>query len=310
MRDGPAPQDSRTIVPVIINATSGGGHSREDFARLEKLFADNGMAARIVPARGAEIANAARAAMRTHPRLVVAAGGDGTVSAVADAVRGTDTTLGVLPAGTLNHFAKDLGIPTELEAAVRVLANGRRVAIDIGEVNGNTFLNNSSLGLYPDMVRDRTRQQRRFRRSKWTAMFWALLATVRRSPLLSLRLCVDGEHHDYRAPFVFIGNNKYTMEGFDIGTRERLDCSQLSIYTTHRCTAAGLAGLALRALFGRLHQAEDFAALTGQSLRVESTRRRLLVATDGEVTAMETPLEFRIVPRALHVIVPQAQEEK
>ncbi|HET7400378.1 MAG TPA: diacylglycerol kinase family protein [Usitatibacter sp.] len=308
MRDGP-PQDSRTIVPVIINAASGGGHSADDFAKLEKLFADNGMAARIVPARGAEIGNAARAAMRTHPRVLVAAGGDGTVRAVADAVRGTDTALGVLPAGTLNHFAKDLGIPTELEEAVEVLANGRRVAIDIGEVNGNTFLNNSSLGLYPDMVRDRTRQQRRFRRSKWAAMFWALLATVRRSPLLRLRLCVDGGHHDYRAPFVFIGNNEYTMEGFDIGTRARLDCSRLSIYTTHRCTAAGLAGLALRALFGRLHQAEDFAALTGQSLRVESTRRRLLVATDGEVTAMDTPLEFRILPRALTVVVPQPEEK-
>jgi diacylglycerol kinase family enzyme len=190
-----------------------------------------------------------------------------------------------------------------------VLANGRRIAIDIGEVNGNTFLNNSSLGLYPDIVRDRTRQQRRLRRGKWMAMFWALLAAVRHSPLLHLRLCVDGEYHDYRAPFVFIGNNEYTMEGFDIGTRARLDCSRLSIYTTHRCTAAGLMGLAARALFGRLHQAEDFAALTGQSLRVESAHRRLPVATDGEVTTMDTPLEFRILPRALTVVVPQEEEK-
>ena len=308
MRDGLPPEQTRTTIPVIVNAAAGGGRSGDELDALEKLLADSGIVARLVRAPGDGLTQAAREAMRESPSIVVAAGGDGTVSAVAEALKGTSTALGVLPAGTLNHFAKDLGIPTDLAEAAKLLATGRRVAIDVGEVNGTTFLNNSSLGLYPDMVRDRTRQQRRFRRGKWAAMFWALLAVLRRSPLLTLRLCLDEERHEYRAPFVFIGNNEYVMEGFDIGTRARLDSGRLSIYTTHRDTTGGLVGLAVRALFGRLHQADDFAAHTAQTLRVESPRRRLLVATDGEVTAMDTPLEFRIVPRALTVIVPPEKE--
>lgn len=307
MRDGPVPRASGAVIPVIVNARAGGGHSEEDVAKLAKLFADAGMAARVQPVGGEELARTARE-LASHAPIVVAAGGDGTVSAVAGALRGTSTTLGVLPAGTLNHFAKDLGIPTDLDEAVRVIATGREVHIDMGEVNGRPFLNNSSLGLYPDMVIDRERQQRRFRRSKRMATMWALLALLRQSRLLRLRLDIGEEMRDCRSPFVFIGNNEYSMEGFDIGTRERLDAGRLSVYTTQRCTARGLFGLAVRALAGRLRQADDFAAVSAVCVRVESTHRRLLVATDGEVNAMDTPLEFRITPRALRVLVPR--EEK
>jgi diacylglycerol kinase family enzyme len=97
------------------------------------------------------------------------------------------------------------------------------------------------------------------------------------------------------------------MEGFDIGTRERLDCGRLSIYTAHRCSVPGLALLALRAVLGRLRQAEDFDAVSARELRVETPHRRLLVATDGELNIMDTPLEFRIVPGALEVLVPPAK---
>jgi diacylglycerol kinase family enzyme len=101
-----------------------------------------------------------------------------------------------------------------------------------------------------------------------------------------------------------VGNNDYRMSGFEIGSRERLDAGALSIYTTRRCSVGGLASLALRALLGRLHQAEDFDAVSARRLRVETPHKRLLVATDGELNIMETPLEFRIVPRAIEVVVP------
>ncbi|HKX37397.1 MAG TPA: sphingosine kinase, partial [Burkholderiales bacterium] len=119
-----------------------------------------------------------------------------------------------------------------------------------------------------------------------------------------LRLELDDEVRHCRAPFVFVGNNNYTLEGFNIGTRAKLDQGQLTVYTTRRSSAGGLARLALRALFGRLRQADDFMESSVRSLQVESRRRRLLVALDGEVHALETPLEFRILPRALQVIVP------
>lgn len=246
----------------------------------------------------------ARRALYERPPVVVAAGGDGTVSAVADVVRGSGSALGILPVGTMNHFARDLGIPLDPSEAARAIARGKTALVDVGEVNGRCFVNNASLGLYPGIVRERERQQRRLRRSKRAAMLWATLAALHRPPELDLLLELDGKLQRCAAPFVFIGNNEYAVEGFEIGTRERLDAGSLNIYTTRRCGAGGLIKLALHAMFGRLRQADDFMHTTVRSLRVESRRPRLLVATDGELSLMETPLEFRLLPGALEVIVP------
>lgn len=289
-------------VAVVLNGTSGPGHVPE---RVEQAFRQAGIAARVfVGRRGEEVAVLTRRALRERPGVLVVGGGDGTLNTVVNALAGTGTALGVLPLGTLNHFAKDLGLPLALEEAVRVLALGRRARIDLGEVNGRRFLNNASLGIYPDIVRERRWQQQRLGRSKFSALIWATLAALSRAPLLSLRLELDDRVQACRAPFVFVGNNEYRMEGFRIGTRERLDGAHLSIYTTSHCHAGGLIKLAVRALVGRLRQADDFTALRARTLRVETSRNRLLVATDGELSLMQTPLEFRILPAALDVIVP------
>jgi diacylglycerol kinase family enzyme len=292
-------------VPILLNCRSGCGASNAEADRLRQAFDGTGLDVDVALLRqGDDVRDAARKALQAQPAVLVAAGGDGTLSAVADVLRGTGTALGVMPFGTLNHFAKDLGIPLDPLEAARTIAAGRRTAVDLGEVNGRAFINNASLGLYPGMVRERERQQRRLRRSKRHAMMWATLAVLNRPPLLDLRLELDGDVHDCRAPFVFIGNNDYLMEGFNIGTRARLDGGCLNVYTTRACSAGGLIMLLLHALFGRLRQAEDFVESRASSLRVTSRKRRLLVATDGEVSTMDTPLEFRIRRRALEVIVP------
>jgi len=292
-------------IPLILNGKAGGARSAGAEV-LGAAFRDAGLEARISTfAHGEEIRKLARRALKARPAVLVAAGGDGTLSAVADVVRGSGTALGVIPVGTLNHFAKDLGIPLDPAEAVRVIAAGRHIAVDVGEVNGRGFINNASLGLYPNIVRSRTRHQRRFGRSKRTAMLWATLEALHRSRLLDVRLEIEGRVHEFRTPFVFVGNNDYTLEGFNIGKRARLEEGILNVYATRCTSAAGLFGLALRALFGRLRQADDFMESSVGALRVASRRhKRLLVATDGELNALETPLEFRIRPRALQVLVP------
>ncbi|HUQ26910.1 MAG TPA: diacylglycerol kinase family protein [Burkholderiales bacterium] len=296
-----APLPIATKVPVVINGKAGGARQTQE--NLTAAFEAAGVDAEIIPCDG-DACLAARRALAARPSILVAAGGDGTVSALAGVVKGTGTALGVMPIGTLNHFARDLGLPLDLTAAARVIAAGRRVAVDVGEVNGRVFINNASLGLYADMVRRRKRHQRRLGRSKRSAMLWATLEVLRRSAVLQLRLDLGHRLQDCRSPFVFIGNNDYVLEGFNIGIRERLDAGLLNVYTTRRSTALGLIGLLLRAMFGRLRQADDFMEESARSLRVESRHSRLLVATDGEVNEMDTPLEFRIRPRALNVIVP------
>jgi diacylglycerol kinase family enzyme len=288
---------------IVLNSSAGPSHTQAD--AIKRAFQEAGGDALVAPVRrGEDVAAVARRLLEKKPAALVAAGGDGTVSAVAGVLRGTGTPLGVVPSGTFNHFAKDLGLPLEAEEAARVIVAGKQAAVDLGEVNGNCFLNNASLGLYPGIVKERTRQQRRLRRSKRAAMLWATLAALDRPPLLDLRLEVDGEVRDCRAPFVFVGNNDYLLEGFDIGRRGRVDCGVLTVYTTRSCTSGGLIALAFRALLGRLRQADDFVESSATTLCVKSRHRRLLVAMDGEVSRMATPLEFRILPRSLQVLVP------
>jgi YegS/Rv2252/BmrU family lipid kinase len=292
---------------VIINCASGGRADTETERAVEEAFASCGARARVRLAReGAELTEFARAAVSNGARAIVAGGGDGTVGAVASALVGTDKTLGVLPLGTLNHFAKDLRIPLEVEGAARNVCEGHAVLVDVGEVNGRIFINNSGLGLYPHIVRRREKLQEREAVGKWAAFARAALAVLRRYPFLNVRLNADGKEIVRRTPFVFVGNNEYEVEGAHIGARERLDAGTLSLYVAHTTGRLGLLRLALRALFGRLRQAKDFEALSAEEIWVETPRaKRLYVATDGEVNVMTTPLHYRVRPKALRVIVPR-----
>ncbi|HEX8847300.1 MAG TPA: diacylglycerol kinase family protein [Pyrinomonadaceae bacterium] len=292
---------------VILNASSGADDKKGVRDRLLELFAAEGKKAQVTLAEsGEEIIAVARRAVSDDCQPIIAGGGDGTINAVASVVVGTNRTLGVLPLGTLNHFAKDLKIPLDLEGAARICLEGRAAPIDVGEVNDRIFLNNSSLGLYPTIVRHREKQQERLGRGKWPAFIWATLSALKRYPFLNVRLSTDDQRLIRHTPFVFIGNNEYVMESFNIGGRSCIDKGQLSLYVAHRTGRLGLLRLALRALFGGLRDQQDFDALCTKEIWVETRRpKRLRVATDGEVTIMTTPLHYRVRPGALRVLVPK-----
>lgn len=295
-------------VEVIINATAGSSGADDTERAVTEAFASCGVDARVaVASEGTEIVRLVRRALSSDARAVVAGGGDGTVSAVASQLIGTRLALGVLPLGTLNHFAKDLGVPLNLEDAARTVCEGREVRVDVGEVNGQVFINNSGLGLYPRIVRRREKLQERLGSGKWPAFFQAALTVLRRYPFLNVRLSADGHEIARKTPFVMIGNNEYQMESFQLGARSCLDAGHLSLYVAHRTGRLGLLWLAVRALFGRIRQAKDFDALCAQEIWIETRRpKRLHVATDGEVNVMTTPLHYRVLPGALRVIVPKA----
>jgi diacylglycerol kinase family enzyme len=297
----------RRRIEAIVNAGSGGGNDAALVERLERLLRRDDTEVRIHLADSGEaLARLAEDAVARRVDVIVAGGGDGTVGAVAAAVAGTGIALGVLPLGTFNHFAKDLGVPLDLEQAAALVLDGEPGKVDLGEVNGKVFVNNSSLGLYPDIVRDRERQQRRLGRGKWPALLWASLAALRRFPFLNVRLAIDGEPRLFRTAFVFVGNNAYRMEGFAIGERARLDGGRLSLYAAQRHGRFRLLLLSLRALAGRLRQARDFEAVLATEIVVESRHRHLHVATDGEISVMTPPLRYRIRPASLAVLRPAA----
>jgi diacylglycerol kinase family enzyme len=289
----------------ILNSASGSHPGPELREKLSRIFAESSTPARILLASsGAEIPELARRAVKENSQVIVAGGGDGTVNAVANELMESSITLGVLPLGTLNHFAKDLHIPQDLEGAARNLITGRAVPVDVGEVNGRIFLNNSSLGIYPRIVRHREEQQKKHGRKKWVAFAQASVSVLRHYSLLRVRLLVDGKELSRKTPLVFIGNNRYEMEGLNIGERKRLDAGELFLFVAKPASRVGLVRLAFRAFFGRLHEADDFDALSTKQISIQTRRPRTSVSTDGEVNKMNTPLNYRTRPGALRVIVP------
>jgi diacylglycerol kinase family enzyme len=306
----PAPPAARRAL-VIVNARAGGGRDASVAQDLRGQFAAAGLQAEVALLQdGDDIASLVARARAEGLGLVVAGGGDGTQGAVAAQLAGTGIVQGVLPLGTLNHFARDLGVPLALDDAIRTIAQGRVLQVDVGEVNGHVFINNSSLGLYPEIVRERELQQQRLGKGKWRSLASATLHALERHAGLAVR--VDAEEGDaqlHRTPFVFVGNNRYGMEGFRIGARASLQGGELALYIARRRGRLGLLVLAWRALLRRLQQDVDFELLTGGAFVVSTRHARIRVATDGEVAMMDSPLHYRIRPGALRVLVPAAQPQ-
>ncbi len=297
----------RPVVDVIVNAGSGSVRSAKIKQDLPEIFRSFGVKAHVHLARsGGETERLARGAVKADGEIVVAAGGDGTISAVAAEVYKAGKTLGVLPLGTLNNFSKDLGIPQDVNEAIRVIAENTTTSIDLAEVNGRIFINNSSIGLYPRIVRKREQQQR-LGYGKWRAAAWAAFRMFRLSPFLRVRIELDGRTFVRKTPFVFVGNNEYDIDMYNIGRRVSMDGGKLSVYFIRRSGRWGVVLLLWHTFTGRLRQWRDFEEVMTDSVLIQTRRKHLPVAFDGEVEIMQTPLEFRILPNALKVIVPGAE---
>jgi diacylglycerol kinase family enzyme len=292
---------------VVLNASAGTVTATEASALASRIRDAFGLVnldvdVRVV-ARG-QLTEAARTAAASNADIVVLAGGDGTLSTGAAALVGGDKPLGILPLGTLNHFARDAGIPVDLDQAVRTIAAGHVRRVDVGEVNGRIFLNNCSIGLYPSAVDQREELRHRRGSGKWLAMLHACVAVLRRYPLLSVTLRVQEKAAAIKTPFVFVGNNGYSMSFLSLGKRTQLEGGELGVYLARAGGRLALVRLALAALLGRLEQDRDFHSLMLEEVVIATRRRSLRVAVDGEVVRMTTPISCRVRPRALSVLTP------
>jgi len=273
--------------------------------RLSELFAKAGSSVQIVLlGDGTDAEQTVRSAVQTGASMVVAAGGDGTVRSVAAGLIGSHTPLGVLPLGTLNHFAKDVGIPLELEQAVAAIVAGRQRSVDVGAVNDRIFVNNSSIGIYPDIVAAREDLRRQGHR-KWAAFALATARILRQYRGVRVRLEAGALAGTAVTPFLFVGNNEYQVEGIRLGSRRKLDAGRLYAYLAPRLRGADLPRLLALALAGRAMETRVLESFATRDLEVETPAMRAVrVALDGEVTFMSVPLRYRILPRALNVIAP------
>ena len=294
-------------IAVVLNAAAGVAKARRGIeSELTDLFRAAGRDVEIVTlGPGQNPAEVARH-LSAHAAIVVAAGGDGTVSGVAAGVFGSAAALGVLPLGTLNHFAKDLHIPLDLPTAVEVVAAGQTGRVDVGRVNDRLFLNNSSLGVYPDIVEEREGLRRRGTR-KWPAMAIATLRVLRRYRGMIVTIEVEGRARSWRTPFVVVSNNEYAIDGVRIGARTRLDAGKLLVYMSPRARTRDLPVLVVKAVAGRASRSGAFEIIAATEARIDARgARHLHVAIDGEVVTLRTPLVYQTWPGALRVVLPRS----
>lgn len=292
---------------VLLNAKAGSllGSTSDSFVQsVQGALAAAGIDAQIRTVRHDELSRAAKAAAQSFVDVVIGGGGDGTISTIAAALADTDTPLGILPLGTLNHFAKDLGVPLDLVSAAQAIASGQTVAVDLGRVNDAIFINNSSLGLYPRVVQGRESLRNRFRLGKWFAMLIAIFKVFRRFPLVQVRLQTEAGAVERRTPLVFVGNNTYQLDLLNIGKRACVNEGCLSLYVANTQNRWGVFKMSLRAMLGRLRQTRDFEQVCLSEFTIVSRRKRLYVGLDGEVVKLRPPLHYRTWPGALKVRVP------
>jgi diacylglycerol kinase family enzyme len=285
-------------VGLVANSKAGQGLGPAD---LQRLLGAQGITAQAYDA--SDPVEAAKLAVADGMDLVVAAGGDGTISAVASVLAGTSVALGVLPTGTLNHLAKDLNIPLALDEAIAVISRCKTGLIDVAEVNGRAFVNNSSLGVYPAMVMLRSDEESRGW-NKWIARVRAVVGAIRKFPILDVRLTAGGVTVGRRTPLLFVGNNKYQLEGFKLGTRSSLTGGELMVAVAHAMSGFALFRLFLRALLGRLRQSDELEVFPANEVFVELRRGMVRVSIDGEAMWSKPPLHYQIRPQQLRVVIP------
>lgn len=255
--------------------------------------------------RGSGIADAARRASVDGADIVVALGGDGTQCAVAGALAGGKTVMGVLPGGTFNYFAREIGVGDTLDAAIDTILGGYVRRLDVGEVNGRIFLNNASFGVYPEILVRREALYRRWGRSR-IAAYWSVLLTLRdlRDPM-HLTLTLNGETRDFHTPLAFAARSAFQLDSLGLKGADEIRAGQVALYLAKGRTPRALLVAAFRLAFGRIAHGEDFELLVADDILIETRQRNRLLAFDGEKARVDGPFRLRVHRDHLSVIVPR-----
>jgi len=257
----------------------------------------------IAVTRDLDVASEIRTRMQRGQKLFVAAGGDGTINTVLQPLVNTDAVLGVVPIGTFNHFARDLGLPLDWRTALDVVVNGTTRQIDCARVNERFFVNNLSMGLYPELVARREERGRHYPR--WKARAYAAFSTLRSYPHVTINVETEHHHEVIRTHVFMVSNNSYDLSRLGIDApRATLEEGRLSVYWLPHLPRIALMRFAAHYLAGRVKQAPGFRSFRTRSMKVGAAKKHLHVGIDGEVYTMTPPLLITIAPSSLLVRVP------
>ena len=299
---------------IVFNMGSGHGDAAQTRTVITQACAAAGRSVQLLVVDDAKrIGNVAREAVRLAREasgIVVAAGGDGTINAVAQATLGSGCAFGVLPQGTFNYFSRTHGIPADTAEAVQVLLHGAAAPVQVGLVNEQVFLVNASLGLYPKLLEDREAWKQQFGRSRFVAFGAGLLTMLRGARSLRLHIEEGGKMHEVRTPTLFVGNNALQLAQLGFPEAKAVKRGELAVIMLRPVGRLRILALVLRGALGQLGDADHVVSFPFHNLVVRRARavgrRRVKVATDGEITCQAQPLTIRVSPEPLLLIRPAA----
>lgn len=295
---------------IVLNAGSGRRDAEQTSETISRVLRDAGRAHTIMQVRNANrLADTAHDAVeraQAQRGIVVAAGGDGTINAVAQAVLGSGCPFGVLPQGTFNYFSREHGIPSDTEAATRVLLAGCIKPVQVGRVNDRVFLVNASIGLYPEVLEDREEWKQQLGRKRIVALLSGVVTLLRGYRRMTLEIEHEGRTRTLNMMTLFVGNNPLQLAQVGLHEDGSAGNGRLTAVMLPPTSRLVLLWLMARGMLGRLGEADAVQRFDFRSLRVHPghSHRKVKVATDGEIRRMTLPLRFDVAPQPLPLIVP------
>lgn len=290
---------------VIFNERAGTASAQGVTSEaLRAMFDDAGLRCHVDARSDVPIAERVADAVAGPADIIVAAGGDGTITAIAEALTGTQKSLAILPLGTVNALAKDLNIPLELRQAIQALAGGERQLIDVGEVNGRTFLHKVVVGVIPAVAAGREHIRDRPGIGAKIGFLRYFLRRLQRSKRMAVLIRTpDGETRIERVQAIAVASNAYDEGLGQFFTRSALDKGKLTLYILRHLTPADVMRLTAAMLLGKWKNDDALSIESVEAVTITTHKELLKVMFDGEVETLRTPLEFSIRAKALSVIV-------
>jgi len=305
--------ETASVLLFVINAAAGAFDVDAKRAVIESALAARGRKGELLVCRPADlprVAAEAAAAAVARGAAVIAVGGDGSLNTVAQAAHTAGCPIGVIPYGTFNYFARTHGIPTEPAAAARLLLDARPMPVQVATINDRVFLVNASLGVYPELLQDREAYKARFGRSRWVAFVAACATLLRAQRRLRLHIEMGSTVRDVQTLTLFVGNNRLQLQQFGAEPEDTLAGTpgdgSIAALMLRPIGTLSMIGLMLHGAMGRLGEAAGVEGFEFQHMvvkpRLAPGRREVVVAFDGEVALMRTPIDIRVLDKPLYLL--------
>jgi len=294
---------------VIMNGKSGRRDTQDIPAQIRTSLSNRAPNAELrILDSGSELLPATRKAVEDGFDMIVAAGGDGTVSGVASVLRGSGVTMGILPLGTFNYFARSLDIPTEIPAAIDLLCDGAARPVRIARINDRVFLNNASLGAYPAILKTREDVYRRWGRRRIAAYWSVLLTLVTLRRPLRVRIEAGDQVLDRRTPLIFAVNNAFQLNQIGLQGQEDIAEGRLALFIAPDTNRWGMLRNALMLALGLAEREKEFDFIAADRIRIINNERKHDIACDGERDRMKAPYDLRVIENELKVVAPLTRQ--